>query len=298
MKHILLRLLVFLLVLVLVGCDHNVKQEKAAFDNQMKIVEQQEKAYYDGLEEVDLSQLKMINRTDATEDNKALIKNKKAAIKHILQPKFKAYQKAAKQLPTTNRELVALKTAYLEAIEKKGKSLEETECYVTLCLQLIESNESILSYTQQFDAQRAKVETLIKASTTSQNGENESYLLEQYLIDQHTQIKTVAEAVLEENDEMKQSKKINQDVIPRIEQSIKSLNQLHIDDPFVNKARQHAIQMYYELDSFYKMRAKSVAYSQRLSKMNIKQIIKTPDELENYEKKYNDKNDEIESHLH
>ncbi|MCQ9290118.1 hypothetical protein NQ016_01115 [Staphylococcus hyicus] len=91
MKHILLRLLVFLLVLVLVGCDHNVKQEKAAFDNQMKIVEQQEKAYYDGLEEVDLSQLKMINRTDATEDNKALIKNKKAAIKHILQPKFKAY---------------------------------------------------------------------------------------------------------------------------------------------------------------------------------------------------------------
>ncbi|MDP4460208.1 EMYY motif lipoprotein [Staphylococcus hyicus] len=298
MKHILLRLLVFLLVLVLVGCDHNVKQEKAAFDNQMKIVEQQEKAYYDGLEEVDLSQLKMINRTDATEDNKALIKNKKAAIKHILQPKFKAYQKAAKQLPTTNRELVALKTAYLEAIEKKGKLLEETECYVTLCLQLIESNESILSYTQLFDAQRAKVETLIKAATTSQNGENESYLLEQYLIDQHTQIKTVAEGVLEENDEMKQSKKINQDVIPRIEQSIKSLNQLHIDDPFVNKARQHAIQMYYELDSFYKMRAKSVAYSQRLSKMNIKQIIKTPDELENYEKKYNDKNDEIESHLH
>ncbi|AJC96737.1 EMYY motif lipoprotein [Staphylococcus hyicus] len=298
MKHILLRLLVFLLVLVLVGCDHNVKQEKAAFDNQMKIVEQQEKAYYDGLEEVDLSQLKMINRTDATEDNKALIKNKKAAIKHILQPKFKAYQKAAKQLPTTNRELVALKTAYLEAIEKKGKSLEETECYVTLCLQLIESNESILSYTQLFDAQRAKVETLIKASTTSQNGENESYLLEQYLIDQHTQIKTVAEGVLEENDEMGQFKKINKDVIPRIEQSIKSLNQLHIDDPFVNKARQHAIQMYYELDSFYKMRAKSVAYSQRLSKMNIKQIIKTPDELENYEKKYNDKNDEIESHLH
>ncbi|PTG17839.1 EMYY motif lipoprotein, partial [Staphylococcus chromogenes] len=57
------------------------------------------------------------------------------------------------------------------------------------------------------------------------------------------------------------------------------------------------IQMYYELENYYKERAKNAINSEKLSEMNIKHVIRTSDELEHYETNYHQKNDELESQL-
>lgn len=185
----------------------------------------------------------------------------------------------------------------MEAVKKKEHALKQIEAFISLYLQTIESNENIVAHTQKFDALRSKVERNLMASKATQNGNNESEQLEETLINQNAHIKTVATNVLEEKDGRQQSESIKSEVVPVIEQNVKTLNQLHINDANVNKARQNAIQMNYALEDFYKERAQSATYSHRLSKINIKQIVKTPEELEAYEAKYNEKNDEIESKL-
>ncbi|PTH34229.1 EMYY motif lipoprotein [Staphylococcus agnetis] len=297
MKHIFLCLLVILMLLALVGCGHHNAQEKATFDHKMKIVEQKEKAYYNELEAAHLEQLKSINRNDAIEDNKALFEKKNETMQHTLEPKFNVYKKAANQLPANNHELDTLKKTYMEAVKKKEHALKQIEAFLSLYLQTFESNENIVAHTQKFDALRSKVERNLMASKATQNGNNESEQLEETLINQNAHIKRVATNVLEEKDGRQQSESIKSEVVPVIEQNVKTLNQLRINDANVNKARQNAIQMNYALEDFYKERAQSATYSHRLSKINIKQIVKTPEELEAYEAKYNEKNDEIESKL-
>lgn len=298
MKNILFLVMTFLIItVILTACGHNDTQEKQQFDQKMKTVDQKEKAYYKAWDDINLEALKSFKQTDATEDNHEMLKKKKEQINQTLRPKFKAYRDAAGQLPASNDDLKALKRTYLTAVDKKEKALNEVDQFLELCLNAIESNENILAHTRKFEQHRSNVEKGLAHAKSTALGYSESVKIEQTLIQNNENIKRVVERVLEEKNDIQRANKINKEVIPLIKNDIKALNKERINESTVNNARQSAIQMYYELEYYYKERAQSAQYSQHLSKTNVKRLLKTSKELEQYEGQYHKKNDEIERAL-
>ena len=298
MKHTLfLLIMVISVVSLLSACGEHQKQDKQQFDQQLKKVEQKEQAFYKAYNDADFHELKTMRHTEATEDNKAAFEQKQRVMNESVRPKWKAYRKEAQKLPTPNKDVEALKKEYLKAVDKKGQSLNQTSEFISLCLDTIKSNENIIEYTQKFEKRRKSVEDELTEAKVTPQGQQDSEILETVLAKNNSNIKKEVEDVLSEKNEIKRSQRLKNEIFPLIQTHIKSLNQERIHDNTVNNARQHAIQMYYELENYYKERAKNAINSEKLSEMNIKHVIRTSDELEHYETTYHQKNDEIESQL-
>lgn len=298
MKYILFMLIILSSVIsVLSACGHHQKQDKQQFDQQLKKVEQKEQSFYKAYDDANFKELKSLRHTDASKDNKAAFEKKEQQMNENVLPKWRDYQKEAQKLPETDKDLKALKQEYLKAVDKKGQILNRTSELIKLCVDAIKSNENIIDYTQKFEKRRRNVEQELRQVKASENAQRESENLENILAENNNDIKKEVESVLSEKDDLKRSQKLKNEILPLINNRINSLNQERIRNNTVNHARQNAIQMYYELENYYKERAKNAMNSQKLSKINAKYFIKTSDELELYEASYHQKNDEIDSKL-
>nr|WP_232587136.1 EMYY motif lipoprotein [Staphylococcus pettenkoferi] len=83
--------------------------------------------------------------------------------------------------------------------------------------------------------------------------------------------------------------------MPLIDKQIKDLNQTTITDSNVNEARKNAIEMYYSLQNYYETRQDTMGITQRLAKIDLQNLPKKGEDLENDDKAFDKELNQLKS---
>ena len=289
------RLLTFCMIVIFVlsACGGQTHRDKAVFDAQLSRVADKEKTFNETLDNMALYKLKDLGQGDTTDESKKVFKQLNTEIEKQLKPKFQAYNKAVKKLPASDPQLKSVKDAYLKGMQGKEQELQRLENFVTQYIASIESNEKILNDTQAFESHRAQVETYITQAQATAEGTEEVTVLEDMLESCNAQIKESAEEAAVQNDDGKEADVYSTKTIPLIQQQIKALNQKQLHNRSVSQARQSAIEMYYDLERYYKERVKTIEYSKALAKIDANALVTASDQLAHYDEQYQKKYDAL-----
>lgn len=278
-----------IVIFVLSACGGQTHRDKAAFDAQLSRVADKEKAFNETLDNMALYKLKDLGQGDTTDESKKVFKQLNTEIEKQLKPKFQAYNKAVKQLPASDPQLKSVKDAYLKGMKGKEQEIQRLEDFVAQYIASIESNEKILNDTQAFESHRVQVETYMTQAQSTAEGVEEGAILQDMLESCNAQIKESAEAAAAHNDDGKEADVYSTKTIPLIQQQIKALNQKQLHNSSVGQARQSAIEMYYDLERYYKERVKTIEYSEALAKIDANALVTSSDQLDHYDEQYQKK---------
>lgn len=275
-----------IVIFVLSACGGQTQRDKAAFDAQLSRVADKEKAFNQTLDNMALYKLKDLGQGDTTDESKKVFKQLNTEIKKQLKPKFQAYNKAVKQLPASNAQLKSVKDAYLKGMQGKEQEIQRLEDFVAQYIASIESNEKILNNTQAFESHRVQVETYMTQAQSTAEGVEEGAILQDMLESCNAQIKASAEEAATHNDDGKEADVYNTKTIPLIQQQTQALNQKQLHNHSVSQARQSAIEMYYDLERYYKERVKTIEYSEALAKIDANTLVTSSEQLAHYNEPY------------
>ena len=120
-------------------------------------------------------------------------------------------------------------------------------------------------------------------------------MLENKLISNNQAIKEIAEKSMNAKSEKAQLDAIHKEMLPLIQGQIKELNKTQLKDSATNNARQNAIEMYYKLERYYQERAKTIQYSEKLSKFDVNQLVTKGDDLERFDQPFEKEKRKLES---
>lgn len=274
MKKILILSLCSLYCLILSGCGQNNNEDLNRFNQHLSKVETKEKNVEKVMNQLELSRLNNISKTDTTDKNKNSFERLQKNINHRLLPKFKDYEKEAKNLPAETNKTRKLKKDYLNSVSKQRQSINETKSFIDLYNQSVVENEKILNYTHSFETNRAQVEKDISKANNQENKQ----LLKSKIENNNRELRNTAQKYLEK-DSYPTTKAINEHIKPLIQKQIKDLNQTNITDSHVNNARKNAIEMYYNLLNYYDTRETTIKIEDQLSKINVEKLPKTGKDL-------------------
>ncbi len=294
-KWIKIIILSFLALMLLPACMHSSEDQLKAFDQHMKIVNEKERILSKTLNQMDLNQIHYLSQTDTTDKNKQAFNDIKKAIDQKLKPKFKDYKEEANQLPARDDTLKALKSTYLKGIDQKEHEIKQLDSFIALCQKSIQSNEKILDSTQAFEKHRSRVESQMNLAKQTEQGSRENEMLENKLISNNQAIKEIAEKSMNAKSEKAQLDAIHKEMLPLIQGQIKELNKTQLKDSATNNARQNAIEMYYKLERYYQERAKTIQYSEKLSKFDVNQLVTKGDDLERFDQPFEKEKGKLES---
>ncbi|MGW9856534.1 maltodextrin utilization protein YvdJ [Staphylococcus hominis] len=274
MKKLIILSLCSLYCLVLSGCSQNNQEDLNRFNQHLSKVETKNKNVEKVMDQLELSQLNNISKTDTTDKNKKSFERLQKNINHRLVPKFKDYENEAENLPSKTNKTRKLKKEYLNNVSKQHQSINEIKSFVDLYNQSVVENEKILNYTHSFEINRAQVEKDISKT----NNQDNAHLLKSKIENNNRDLRKTAQKYLEK-DSYPTSKAIDEHIKPLIQKQIKDLNQTNITDSHVNNARKNAIEMYYNLLNYYDTRETTIKIEDQLSKINVEKLPKTGKDL-------------------
>ncbi|UXR78743.1 MULTISPECIES: EMYY motif lipoprotein [unclassified Staphylococcus] len=269
-------------IMMLTACGGQSDRDKEVFDAQLSRVEAKEKAFNETLDNLELQKLNKWVKGETTDKHKESFQDLEENLRKELIPKFNDYQQEAEKLPTSNDKLKEIKRLYMKGLAGKEQEIERLEQFVSQYIKSIETNENILNDTQSFESHRAQVESYIADAQTSEAGTKEAAALEEVLKKNNDEIKKSVEDAGENPD----AQVFKTKTIPLIQQQIRALNQKQLHNNSVSHARQSAIEMYYNLEHYYKERTKSIAYSTSLEKADVNTLMTNSKDLKHYDRAF------------
>lgn len=288
-KSILKFILILSLSVIICACENTNEAEQKEYTMQMQKVQAKEQTFQRVFDGSNLAQLKQMSEDNITDINKRTLEDLNQKMNQKILPAFKKYQKEAKKLPETNQTLKSLKLTYLQSLEGKEKEIKKVQQLIRLCMDSVEANESVLTYAQHFETYRANVESYMNQARSTEAGYNESLSFEAVLNDNYQEVQKLGEKYSDTQSDKEQQAMIKNEMLPLIQKQIKVMNQKRIHHTAVNQARQNAIEMYYNLEHYYRERAETIRLHEQLLKINSNDLVTSSKELEKYERTYQSK---------
>ncbi|MCG7340058.1 EMYY motif lipoprotein [Staphylococcus sp. ACRSN] len=288
MKRILCIVVLVSLSIILASCSHKWSSELKDFDKSLNDVKNKGKNVEEEMDAIHLNRLNDLSETDTTDKNKKEFNDLQNKINSKVIPKMDEYEKAAKHLPAKSSETKALKSSYLDVVEKKKKALYQTKKFVDLYNQSIKANEDILDYTKLFEKNRSQVEDNMKKANNAGETSDVKYF-ENKLEENNKALKATVDDGFDSSDPQKVKQLIKKDIMPLITKEIRDLNKTEIKSGYVNDARKNAIEMYYSLQNYYETRVETIENSGKIEKIDIESMPKEGKDLERYDKAFNKK---------
>lgn len=172
-------------------------------------------------------------------------------------------------------------------IEKKEKTLEELNEYISLFKQSIQSNEKILDYTDVFEQNKSDAEKNAKLAKNNPDDKEDYDALVSVIDKNSEELSTKAKYLNDTQNVQDRADYIEKDIIPLFSKNIKSLNQTNISSKRVNQMRQAQIEVYYTLINYYKERKKGILIEDKLQKVQVQNGVSSQFSYLGKDEKYN-----------
>lgn len=294
MKKISCLLTLIVLTLLVAGCKNNEPKDLAKFEKHLDQTQQKEAKMKQTLNHLDLKQIDQLKEQQMTDKNKKEFNELQTDINSKLMPQMKVYEKSAKKLPAESSKVKHLKQTYLQGVKQKKQKVKDLKTFVDLCNQSVKANEDILDYTKLFEKKRSLMEENVDKANKHGNKQDVETFTKK-VENNNKELKNTAENHINDQNPKKGKKAIEEHIMPLIDKQIKDLNQTTITDSNVNEARKNAIEMYYSLQNYYETRQDTMGITQRLSKINLQNLPKKGEDLENDDKAFDKELNQLKS---
>lgn len=294
MKKISCLLTLIVLTLLVAGCKNNEPKDLAKFEKHLDQTQQKEAKMKQTLNHLDLKQIDQLKEQQMTDKNKKEFNELQTDINSKLMPQMKAYEKSAKKLPAESSKVKHLKQTYLQGVKQKKQKVKDLKTFVDLCNQSVKVNEDILDYTKLFEKKRSLMEENVDKANKHGNKQDVETFTKK-VENNNKELKNTAENHINDQNPKKGKKAIEEHIMPLIDKQIKDLNQTTITDSNVNEARKNAIEIYYSLQNYYETRQDTMGITQRLAKIDLQNLPKKGEDLENDDKAFDKELNQLKS---
>ena len=279
-------ILLLSVVCLLAACGNQKETEVKQFKRELAKVKEKEDAFKKAIDDADLKQVKHLSKMGISDKNKKVMKAVKADIDKNIIPKFEEYKVAASHLRKEDvNHTDSLVNTYVQTVKNKEQRVEQLDRFVTLYLNAVKLNETILDYTRLFEDNRSLVEQAIRKAEAN-GGTKEVASFKQKLEDNNKALKKAADTHLKTADNATSKTAIDKHIKPLIAKQIKELNKVNIEDKSIDDARRSAVEMYYNLQNYYDTREKAISNSEKLAEIDTRHLIDAGEDIEVLDRKF------------
>lgn len=287
MKIKLFYLMIFVLVLIIAACGNELHSDLQKYKREMKPIYKKENSILKDIDKLRLNQLDQLIGTEVTVEKRKELNELQDKIEKQIIPEVKDLSKQAHNINVSTNEVQDAHDIYMSNIEKKEKTLEELNEYISLFKQSIQSNEKILDYTDVFEQNKSDAEKNAKLAKNNPDDKEDYDALVSVIDKNSEELSTKAKYLNDTQNVQDRADYIEKDIIPLFSKNIKSLNQTNISSKRVNQMRQAQIEVYYTLINYYKERKKGILIEDKLQKVQVKNGVSSQFSYLGKDEKYN-----------
>lgn len=287
MKIKLFYLMIFVLVLIIAACGNELHSDLQKYKREMKPIYKKENSILKDIDKLRLNQLDQLIGTEVTVEKRKELNELQDKIEKQIIPEVKDLSKQAHNINVSTNEVQDAHDIYMSNIEKKEKTLEELNEYISLFKQSIQSNEKILDYTDVFEQNKSDAEKNAKLAKNNPDDKEDYDALVSVIDKNSEELSTKAKYLNDTQNVQDRADYIEKDIIPLFSKNIKSLNQTNISSKRVNQMRQAQIEVYYTLINYYKERKKGILIEDKLKKVQVQNGVSSQFSYLGKDEKYN-----------
>lgn len=287
MKIKLFYLMIFVLVLIIAACGNELHSDLQKYKREMKPIYKKENSILKDIDKLRLNQLDQLIGTEVTVEKRKELNELQDKLEKQIIPEVKGLSKQAHNINVSTNEVQDAHDIYMSNIEKKEKTLEELNEYISLFKQSIQSNEKILDYTDVFEQNKSDAEKNAKLAKNNPDDKEDYDALVSVIDKNSEELSTKAKYLNDTQNVQDRADYIEKDIIPLFSKNIKSLNQTNISSKRVNQMRQAQIEVYYTLINYYKERKKGILIEDKLQKVQVQNGVSSQFSYLGKDEKYN-----------
>ncbi|MCD8800574.1 EMYY motif lipoprotein [Mammaliicoccus sciuri] len=287
MKIKLFYLMIFVLVLIIAACGNELHSDLQKYKREMKPINKKENSILKDIDKLRLNQLDQLIGTEVTVEKRKELNELQDKIDKQIIPEVKDLSKQAHNINVSTNEVQDAHDIYMSNIEKKEKTLEELNEYISLFKQSIQSNEKILDYTDVFEQNKSDAEKNAKLAKNNPDDKEDYDALVSVIDKNSEELSTKAKYLNDTQNVQDRADYIEKNIIPLFSKNIKSLNQTNISSKRVNQMRQAQIEVYYTLINYYKERKKGILIEDKLQKVQVQNGVSSQFSYLGKDEKYN-----------
>ncbi|MEX6012706.1 EMYY motif lipoprotein [Mammaliicoccus sciuri] len=287
MKIKLFYLMIFVLVLIIAACGNELHSDLQKYKREMKPIYKKENSILKDIDKLRLNQLDQLIGTEVTVEKRKELNELQDKIEKQIIPEVKDLSKQAHNINVSTNEVQDAHDIYMSNIEKKEKTLEELNEYISLFKQSIQSNEKILDYTDVFEQNKSDAEKNAKLAKNNPDDKEDYDALVSVIDKNSEELSTKAKYLNDTQNVQDRADYIEKDIIPLFSKNIKSLNQTNISSKRVNQMRQAQIEVYYTLINYDKERKKGILIEDKLQKVQVQNGVSSQFSYLGKDEKYN-----------